>query len=222
MRIVIAWIVGSMLIGYLGRKRRAGFWGNFFFSMLVSPIVGALALLLAGPSGQQKDQTRRAVRAAASRKAAVVRPAGINTIASTFLFPWLGLLLLFSVIYAITLQGALDAAGLRRGFELSLDMATLGLTGVSASGAAGGTRILMNLERLGVLLILATAIVRVVGSTADRRVRQLRTSMDEAVSALEASNRSQREELERLRAVVAHAPARAVDAAATTSATVSH
>lgn len=32
----------SMVIAYLGRKRRMGFWGLFFCSLLFSPVIGFL------------------------------------------------------------------------------------------------------------------------------------------------------------------------------------
>ena len=36
----------SLIIGYLGRKRRIGFWGLTFGSLLLTPIVGLLLLLI--------------------------------------------------------------------------------------------------------------------------------------------------------------------------------
>lgn len=36
----------SLIIGYLGRRRRIGFWGLTFGSLLLTPIVGLLLLLI--------------------------------------------------------------------------------------------------------------------------------------------------------------------------------
>lgn len=35
----------SLVIGYLGRKRRMGFWGLFFGSMFLTPLIGLVILL---------------------------------------------------------------------------------------------------------------------------------------------------------------------------------
>ncbi len=37
------------VIGVLGRNRRLGFWGYFFGSLLLTPIIGVLLLLAAVP-----------------------------------------------------------------------------------------------------------------------------------------------------------------------------
>ncbi|WP_281560641.1 hypothetical protein [Thalassomonas sp. RHCl1] len=36
----------SLVIGYLGRRRRIGFWGLTFGSLLLTPIVGLILLLI--------------------------------------------------------------------------------------------------------------------------------------------------------------------------------
>jgi uncharacterized membrane protein len=36
----------SLLIGYFGRHRRMGFWGLFFGSLVLSPLVGLIILLV--------------------------------------------------------------------------------------------------------------------------------------------------------------------------------
>lgn len=50
MSIFIAYVAGSILVAYLGRNTRFGFWGNFFGSLLMTPMVGLLMVLAAGPS----------------------------------------------------------------------------------------------------------------------------------------------------------------------------
>jgi hypothetical protein len=42
--IIIVWILGSLLVAALGRRRKFGFWGYFFCSLLFSPLMGLLFL----------------------------------------------------------------------------------------------------------------------------------------------------------------------------------
>lgn len=42
--IPISWLLLSFVIGYLGRNRVLGFWGSFLVSLLLSPLIGALAV----------------------------------------------------------------------------------------------------------------------------------------------------------------------------------
>jgi hypothetical protein len=37
-------LLASLIIGYLGRNRRMGFWGLTFASLLLTPLVGLLLL----------------------------------------------------------------------------------------------------------------------------------------------------------------------------------
>jgi len=39
----------SLILGLLGRHSRLGFWGNFFASLLLTPLVGLLLILAAAP-----------------------------------------------------------------------------------------------------------------------------------------------------------------------------
>ncbi len=47
--IVITIIAVSWLIGVLGRRRKMGFWGYFFGSILLTPIIGLLLVLASDP-----------------------------------------------------------------------------------------------------------------------------------------------------------------------------
>jgi hypothetical protein len=47
--LVGAWIIFAIIIGFFGRNRRFRFWGYFFASVLLTPIVGILLLLAAIP-----------------------------------------------------------------------------------------------------------------------------------------------------------------------------
>jgi hypothetical protein len=51
--LIPAWILGSLVIAFLGSKLRFGFWGYFFASLLLTPIMGIL-LLAAGYPPKQK------------------------------------------------------------------------------------------------------------------------------------------------------------------------
>jgi hypothetical protein len=220
MRIVIAWIVGALFIGFLGRNRRAGFWGNLFFSLLFSPLIGALALVLAGPSGKEKDKQRRAVRAAGQSQLA--RDSAFQAVLMAILVPWLFVVALFSVAYWIAIGSNPEQPVLVQAFQLSLATATMGLSSLDPGAVTNTLRVLMGIERLAVLVILAAAIVRVVALSRDARFREMRAALDqasEAVGAVEAANRALQADLNRLRAAATQSPA---PANATTSATVTH
>jgi hypothetical protein len=47
--ILIAWLLGSFIIALFGSKFRFGFWGYFFGSLLLTPVMGLLLLLAAIP-----------------------------------------------------------------------------------------------------------------------------------------------------------------------------
>jgi hypothetical protein len=38
-----------LFIGFLGRYRKLGFWGYFFASLLLTPLIGVLLLLVSAP-----------------------------------------------------------------------------------------------------------------------------------------------------------------------------
>lgn len=40
----------SLIIGFFGRRKRMGFWGFFFASLLLTPVFGLLLLVVAGPA----------------------------------------------------------------------------------------------------------------------------------------------------------------------------
>lgn len=49
MMLYLIYFVVSLLIGLIGRNKRFGFWGFFFGSILLTPIIGLLLLLAATP-----------------------------------------------------------------------------------------------------------------------------------------------------------------------------
>ena len=48
--IVTSGLALSLLLGYLGRHKTMGFWGLFFASILLTPIIGLILLLVTGKS----------------------------------------------------------------------------------------------------------------------------------------------------------------------------
>jgi uncharacterized membrane protein len=48
----------SLIIGYLGRRRKMGFWGLFFGSMFLTPLIG-LVILLASDDVPAVDVERK-------------------------------------------------------------------------------------------------------------------------------------------------------------------
>ena len=49
----------SLVIGFFGRRKKLGFWGFFFASLMLTPIFGLLLLIIAGPAAALPAQQRR-------------------------------------------------------------------------------------------------------------------------------------------------------------------
>jgi hypothetical protein len=47
--LILIAVLCSLFIGFLGRRKRLGFWGFFFASLLLTPFLGLLLLIVAGP-----------------------------------------------------------------------------------------------------------------------------------------------------------------------------
>jgi hypothetical protein len=54
--LVIAWILCSLIIATFGSRFRFGFWGYFFGSLLLTPLIGLLLLLAAIPPRPRKSE----------------------------------------------------------------------------------------------------------------------------------------------------------------------
>jgi hypothetical protein len=67
MEILIFWFVLSAIIAVAGEKRKIGFWGAFFLSFLLSPLIGLIGLLMSDklPDPKEEEAKRRALQAAA-------------------------------------------------------------------------------------------------------------------------------------------------------------
>jgi hypothetical protein len=48
----LLWLLLSVFVGYLGRHRTAGFLGTFLASVLLSPLVVIVVLILSRPAPQ--------------------------------------------------------------------------------------------------------------------------------------------------------------------------
>lgn len=223
MRILIPWILTSLLLAYLGRRRRGGFWGMLFFSLIFTPLLGLLALILAGPSAREKQRQQVAVARARNggvsahpaRPGRALDMSPMRVVVHAFLGPWFVLLVGFALIYWFlgglrTTPSALYYAG-----YVSLEMATFGLVGATSAvtqAPEGLMRIAMAAERLGVLLLLAAVLVRLLVRRQDRAMLDVTKATEQAsttVAALETTMRAQQAEIQRLRAAAASQPATA-------------
>ena len=61
--LVFLYVVFCILVGICGSQRRMGFTGTFIFSLLVTPVVVLIVLLMTGPSQKlermKRSQTKR-------------------------------------------------------------------------------------------------------------------------------------------------------------------
>lgn len=52
----IPYFCAALLIGFLGINRKMGFWGYFFSSLLLTPVMGVLLLLASDPKRKETDK----------------------------------------------------------------------------------------------------------------------------------------------------------------------
>ena len=50
----LAYAILCVIVGYIGRDSRVGFWGATFLAMLLTPVVAGLAVLLFGGSADAR------------------------------------------------------------------------------------------------------------------------------------------------------------------------
>lgn len=58
--ILVIWIVGSLILGILGRHHKFGFWGLIFCSLMLSPLIGML-IYIAGCTGVRYRHDRQSL-----------------------------------------------------------------------------------------------------------------------------------------------------------------
>ena len=49
-------ILASVTIGYFGRHRKMGFWGYFFGSIVLTPLIGLILLFASDPKVEASDK----------------------------------------------------------------------------------------------------------------------------------------------------------------------
>jgi hypothetical protein len=47
--LIFLWLFLSLIVGFFGRNRKLGFWGYFFSSIVLTPIIGLLFVLASDP-----------------------------------------------------------------------------------------------------------------------------------------------------------------------------
>ena len=47
--LIFLWLFLSLIVGLFGRNRKLGFWGYFFSSIVLTPIIGLLFALASDP-----------------------------------------------------------------------------------------------------------------------------------------------------------------------------
>jgi len=57
--LLAAYLVFSILVGLCGSGRRMGFTGTFLLSLLITPVIALILLLITGPSRRAAQLERR-------------------------------------------------------------------------------------------------------------------------------------------------------------------
>lgn len=55
MQVIIIVVILSFLVALLGRNRKMGFWGYFFGSILLTPLIGLILVLASDPKKKNND-----------------------------------------------------------------------------------------------------------------------------------------------------------------------
>jgi uncharacterized membrane protein YiaA len=61
--LLLGTVIFSLLVGWWGRNRKFGFWGYFFASALLTPLVGAILVLASSPPCPKPPKTEDPPRA---------------------------------------------------------------------------------------------------------------------------------------------------------------
>ena len=57
--LILVNIVLAYFIGFLGRNRKLGFWGHFFGSLLLTPVIGLLLIVATDPVKEDKTESKK-------------------------------------------------------------------------------------------------------------------------------------------------------------------
>lgn len=196
--LAIPWVLASLAVAYVGRDRSGGFWGTLLFSLVFTPIGGALALLLMrGPQARPEVAVHRMAPAGTRAGSRALLSVG-HWMVTGLALPWLLLVAAFAA--AFWTMGDQTSADLWLAVTQSLSAGTL--NDDDGSQLSAGVRWVARIERLSVVLLIAGAIVRLLVSRHGLLTHELRAAAQassDAVSALEARVHAQQMELERLR-----------------------
>ncbi len=56
MEIAFVWVIFSVLIGFLGQNKKVGFMGAFLFSLLLSPLIGLIIILVSDRAQSESEK----------------------------------------------------------------------------------------------------------------------------------------------------------------------
>ena len=59
LELILVYVILCSVAGFLGRKRRIGFWGFFFLSLLVTPLLSAMFIYVAAPVRRPRVAPKR-------------------------------------------------------------------------------------------------------------------------------------------------------------------
>lgn len=52
---IVICVIASFFIGYFGRNRKMGFWGYLFASILLTPVIGLLLVIVSDKKKETSD-----------------------------------------------------------------------------------------------------------------------------------------------------------------------
>jgi hypothetical protein len=179
MTLIILWIAASAAIGWFGRKRVIGFWGFFVLSLLVSPVITGLFLLVAAPGKRYINETEQRVAATLRRTALPTPATAVSPLANDpiaahartpgmrmLMLAWLVTVAVFAVLYLVT-GGNAAGQSLTASFDLvdaarlSFDIGTLGSgrDDVAASPVVTWLASAQRLVVLGILVLMVSSLI---------------------------------------------------------------
>jgi hypothetical protein len=79
MGIFFGWVIFSIVVGFVGSNRNIGFWGAFFLSILLSPVIGLIIALVSKNKRDERYQ-QLVLRAQRAQKVALEKLSDEKTI----------------------------------------------------------------------------------------------------------------------------------------------
>lgn len=225
MHFLLWWSLASFFVGFLGRKRRFGFWGYSLFAFFATPLVAALALLFAAPRRvkvRPKPPMAQSAGAVLKAARAPVAPSSVRYLPIAVRLVILWMLIIAAATGVLIQFGGLDSAVAA---QFATESATFARSDtVRLQDHPLVEMAVVNTERALVLLLFAWTISRVLEGVAESRMRRLggegASQAASRISDLERRLNDQAEELQRLRTLAA--PAAAASAVNTAPPLTSH